>query len=191
MSVCVGKYVLATVKDPQIRSIFQLSLEISEMHLKKIKEFFHKEKFPVPNGFCITTLAFNEFIKNIKNENVFIDLQNTNFDDLINIDKISFNIRKLITSKFIDENLENEIDIALNKIGKEKFYAVRSSATAEDLENMSFAGQQDTYLNIQGINAIKESQVFLIDANASSRPSQNVVKALKEMATAVYPENFK
>jgi len=43
----------------------------------------------------------------------------------------------------------------------------------------------------ENINAIKESQVFLIDANASSRPSQNVVKALKEMATAVYPENFK
>ena len=116
-----------------------------------------QNKFPVPNGFCITTLAFNEFIKNIKNENVFIELQNTNFDDLINIDKISFNIRKLITSKFIDENLENEINIALNKIGEEKFYAVRSSATAEDLENMSFAGQQDTYLNIQGINSIKEN----------------------------------
>jgi iron complex transport system substrate-binding protein len=43
----------------------------------------------------------------------------------------------------------------------------------------------------QNINAIKENQVFLINANASSRPSQNAVKALKEMATAVYPENFK
>ncbi len=51
MSVCVGKYVLATVKDPQIRSIFQFSLEISEKHLKKMKGFFNKEKFPVPNGF--------------------------------------------------------------------------------------------------------------------------------------------
>ncbi|HSQ90376.1 PEP/pyruvate-binding domain-containing protein, partial [Romboutsia sp.] len=116
-----------------------------------------QNKFPVPNGFCITTLAFSEFIKNIKNENVFIDLENTNFDDLNNIDKLCFKIRKLITSKLIDENLENEINIALNKIGKEKFYAVRSSATAEDLENMSFAGQQDTYLNTQGINCIKEN----------------------------------
>lgn len=43
----------------------------------------------------------------------------------------------------------------------------------------------------ENINAIKENQVFIINANASSRPSQNVVKALKEMATAIYPENFK
>lgn len=51
MSICIGKYVLATVKDPQIRSVFQYSLEISEKHLKKMKEFFNKEKFPIPNGF--------------------------------------------------------------------------------------------------------------------------------------------
>ena len=51
MSICIGKYVLATVKDPQIRSVFQFSLELSEKHVKKLKEFFNKEKFPVPNGF--------------------------------------------------------------------------------------------------------------------------------------------
>ncbi|HSQ89911.1 ABC transporter substrate-binding protein [Romboutsia sp.] len=43
----------------------------------------------------------------------------------------------------------------------------------------------------ENINAIKENKVFIIDSNASSRPSQNAIKALKEMATAVYPENFK
>ncbi|MBB6447772.1 DUF3231 family protein [Bacillus benzoevorans] len=50
MSVCVGKYVLATVKDAQIHSLYQRSLEISEKHLKKMKELFKTEKFPVPHG---------------------------------------------------------------------------------------------------------------------------------------------
>jgi len=58
-----------------------------------------QNKFPVPNGFCITTLAFNEFIKNIKNESAFIDLKNTNFDDLVNIDKISFNFLQIVLHK--------------------------------------------------------------------------------------------
>ena len=51
MSICIGKYVLATVKDPQIRSLFEYAMELSEKHLKKLKEFFNKENFPVPNGF--------------------------------------------------------------------------------------------------------------------------------------------
>jgi hypothetical protein len=51
LAICIGKYVLATVKDSEIRSVFKLSLEISEKHLKKLKDFFYNEKFPVPNGF--------------------------------------------------------------------------------------------------------------------------------------------
>ena len=51
MSICINKYVLATVKDSQIRSVFKFALELSEKHVKKLKEFFNKENFPVPNGF--------------------------------------------------------------------------------------------------------------------------------------------
>ena len=51
MSICIGKYVLATVKDSQIRSVFKSALELSEKHVKKLKGFFNKENFPVPNGF--------------------------------------------------------------------------------------------------------------------------------------------
>ena len=51
MSICIGKYVLATVKDSQIRSVFKFSLELSENHVKKLKGIFNDENFPVPNGF--------------------------------------------------------------------------------------------------------------------------------------------
>src|SRR3954447_7704491 len=51
MSICINKYVLATVKDSQIRSVFKFALELSEKHVKKLKGFFNKENFPVPNGF--------------------------------------------------------------------------------------------------------------------------------------------
>lgn len=50
MSVCVCKYVLATVKDTQIHSLYQRSLELSEKHINRMKEFFKMEKFPVPHG---------------------------------------------------------------------------------------------------------------------------------------------
>lgn len=51
MSICISKYALATVKDSQIRSVFKFSLELSERHVKKLKEIFNDENFPVPNGF--------------------------------------------------------------------------------------------------------------------------------------------
>jgi hypothetical protein len=51
MSICICKYVLVTVKDSQIRSVFKSSLELSEKHVNKLKEIFNDENFPVPNGF--------------------------------------------------------------------------------------------------------------------------------------------
>ena len=51
MAICIGKYVLATVKDTDILSIYKYSMEITEKHLQKLKEFFKKEDFPVPDGF--------------------------------------------------------------------------------------------------------------------------------------------
>ena len=51
MYICICKYVLATVKDSQIRSLFKFTLDLSEKHLKKQKDFFKKESYPVPKGF--------------------------------------------------------------------------------------------------------------------------------------------
>lgn len=113
-----------------------------------------QNKFPVPNGFCVTTTAFDEFIKFLYDEEIFKELIDTNIEDINKIDEICTKIRMLITSKSIKNDLREDIEKALNSIGKYDFYAVRSSATAEDLPSMSFAGQQDTYLNICGIDDI-------------------------------------
>ncbi|WP_419393413.1 DUF3231 family protein [Cytobacillus praedii] len=51
MSICISKHVLATVKDSEIRSLFEFALELSGEHLKKLKEIFNNVNFPVPNGF--------------------------------------------------------------------------------------------------------------------------------------------
>jgi len=73
---------------------------------------------------------------------------------LDNIVLIGEKIREKIENSEIPEELTREIAIALHKAGVENYYAVRSSATAEDLPFASFAGQQDTYLNIKGENFI-------------------------------------
>ena len=111
-----------------------------------------QNNFPVPNGFCVTTIAFDEFIKFLYNEEIFNELVNIDVEDINKVEEICSNVRNLIISKHIPNNIKEDIEKSLNTIGKEDFYAVRSSATAEDLPNMSFAGQQDTYLNIHGID---------------------------------------
>lgn len=113
-----------------------------------------QEKFPIPNGFSITTIAFKEFISFLYEEEIFEKLINTNIEEINKIEEVCAKLRNLIISKPISKILKDDIEKALNTIGKENFYSIRSSATAEDLPNMSFAGQQDTYLNIYGIDEL-------------------------------------
>jgi hypothetical protein len=58
-SVCACKYVLATVKDPEIRSVYQLSLDLSEKHVNELKAIFQKEDFPIPIGFTDEDVNLN------------------------------------------------------------------------------------------------------------------------------------
>ena len=75
-------------------------------------------------------------------------------DDREGIGEISAKIRKLIEGIAIPQGIDHEITRHLAQLGENNAYAVRSSATAEDLPTASFAGQQDTYLNILGKDAI-------------------------------------
>lgn len=109
----------------------------------------------VPDGFCITTEAF----KRIIGEHSLIKelLEQLSFIKVEDRDKIrewSREIRKLIEGIAIPPDIQEEISRFLAKFGEKNAYAVRSSATAEDLPTASFAGQQDTYLNIIGKEAI-------------------------------------
>ena len=75
-------------------------------------------------------------------------------DNRKGISETSAKIRKLIEGIAIPKDIEDEITRHLEQLGERNAYAVRSSATAEDFPTASFAGQQDTYLNIIGKEAI-------------------------------------
>ncbi|CAM4035780.1 phosphoenolpyruvate synthase [Listeria booriae] len=105
----------------------------------------------VPTGFCLTTEAYQRAVS--ENEALQALLHQLSAQKITNqdqISKIGQSIRVLIEEIEIPREIEAEITDHLAKIGFEQAYAIRSSATAEDLPTASFAGQHDTYLNIIG-----------------------------------------
>jgi phosphoenolpyruvate synthase/pyruvate phosphate dikinase len=109
----------------------------------------------VPEGFCVTTEAYKKITENNRELNSLLDeLARFKAEERENISKISAKIRITIESVPIAKDIVDEIAVYLTKFGEKDAFAVRSSATAEDLPTASFAGQQDTYLNIIGKEAI-------------------------------------
>ena len=113
------------------------------------------EGIRVPDGFCVTTEAYKQIIENnVELEALIEKLAGVKSADRKQIADISKGIRDAIENLVIPKDIEDEITKALSVHGEYEAYAVRSSATAEDLPNASFAGQQDTYLNVKGKNEI-------------------------------------
>ncbi len=118
----------------------------------------------VPYGFAVTAEAYRYFIKeNGLDKKIKEILTGLNTKDVEDLQKRGKKIRNLILKAKMPEKLAEEISRAYGKMeemyGKDVDVAVRSSATAEDLPDASFAGQQETYLNISGItNVIKAVQ---------------------------------
>ncbi|CDQ20073.1 Phosphoenolpyruvate synthase [Halobacillus karajensis] len=111
----------------------------------------------VPEGFCVTTKAYKKVInQNTEIADLLDQLSTLMLEDRERITEISRKIRSVIENAKIPKEIVEEIVGCYTKLGEEEAYAVRSSATAEDLPNASFAGQQDTYLNIIGKEAILE-----------------------------------
>ncbi len=109
----------------------------------------------VPEGFCITTVGFQKAIEQNETYHALLDqLTMLKVEDLDQISVISSKIRQIIMEVEIPSGVVKEVTHYLSLFGEEHAYAVRSSATAEDLPHASFAGQQDTYLNIIGKEAI-------------------------------------
>lgn len=107
----------------------------------------------VPDGFCVTTAAFKKMMAEIPEMNRLLDkLSVFKVEDREKIQELSREIRRCIEGAAIPPDLRKEISGFLP--GEDRAYAIRSSATAEDLPGASFAGQQDTYLNIIGKTAI-------------------------------------
>lgn len=109
----------------------------------------------VPEGFCVTTAAYQEAILHNETYHVLLNrLTTLRADNREQISEISREIRRIITEAEIPSGVVTAVTQVLSRLGSEQAYAVRSSATAEDLPYASFAGQQDTYLNIIGVDAI-------------------------------------
>lgn len=110
-----------------------------------------KAGFPVPQGFCVTTSAYREFIAASREMDELLNLlDRLQPDQLDEISKLGQRIRDHLQSVAIPETVKLAIIEGWKRSGENQEYAVRSSATAEDLPTASFAGQQDTYLNVKG-----------------------------------------
>jgi len=124
-------------------------------------EMTSKTKVPVPYGFALTAEAYRFFLKknglDTKIADALKPLRDPN--DTAMLQKVGAEIRKIINSAPMPKELENTIVDAYNELSrrekvKNPFVAIRSSATAEDLPDASFAGQQETYLNISGASQV-------------------------------------
>lgn len=141
--------------------------------------------FDIADGFAITTKMYDDYIKrNNLHSIIEASLEEVDIHDLDKLDIISEKLRSLVSNGSFDEQEEIIISKSYNELCElyrtpNLEIAVRSSAIAEDLPNASFAGQQDTYLNVRGkselISSIKQCFASLFNARAISyRKTHNI-----------------
>ena len=116
----------------------------------------------VPTGFASTADAFNNFlIQDQLGERIEQELEGLDINDVVKLAQSGKKIRKWILdtpfSSDFESNVEDHYDNLIKKSPKGTTFAVRSSATAEDLPDASFAGQQESFLNIHGLDNIKQA----------------------------------
>lgn len=130
--------------------------------------------FPVPNGFIVTSQAYFQFIRenNLATKIKHL-LATANFDKPESLLQVSEHVKKEIMRGEVSEELANALFRSYHSLGgplHDALVAVRSSATAEDLPTASFAGQQETYLNVKGeanlLQKVKEAWASLFEARA-------------------------
>jgi rifampicin phosphotransferase len=110
-----------------------------------------------PAGFCVTTDAFRRIMTTAAGMDASLDrLSRLDSGDRQAIRTLSAEIRRTIEGIAVPDDLAAAIARSVSRLGGDAAYAVRSSATAEDLPTASFAGQQDTYLNVVGLAGILE-----------------------------------
>ncbi|MGH3612777.1 MAG: PEP/pyruvate-binding domain-containing protein [Pseudonocardia sp.] len=105
----------------------------------------------VPDGFCLTTQAFERFLgSDPAVDKLFDQLERLDVDDHAAVSRVGTGFRDYLCALPVPDDVRDDILNAWLKTGVEHAYAVRSSATAEDLTEASFAGQHDTSLNVTG-----------------------------------------
>jgi len=147
----MGSYVLG------FQDIDQTKLMVVGGKGANLGELSRIEGIRVPDGFCISTEAFKRTFSETPPVNDLLDqLALLKVEERDKIGELSGEIRRVIEGITIPQDIIEEITRHLSRLGEENPYAIRSSATAEDLPRVSFAGQYDTYLNIIGKEAILE-----------------------------------
>src|SRR5215204_5826138 len=114
---------------------------------------------PVPPGFVITTAAYDTFVEANDIGDVIVGRASVaRAEDPAGFEQVAQGIRTLFSGGKVPDEMAEEIQVSFEELSKdgESTVAVRSSATAEDLPGMSFAGQQETYLNVRGAEALLE-----------------------------------
>jgi len=147
-------------------------------------------KISVPPGFVVTAKAYDNFIEKVElREKINEILEKINYENTKQLDELTKEIRELIVNSEIPKEIEEEAieayenlsteslhhnqvaDDILKKTSEETLVAVRSSATSEDLEDASFAGQQETFLNVKGnsnlLSSIKKCFASLFTSRAT------------------------
>lgn len=116
----------------------------------------------VPDGFATTADAYRRFLAETGlAERIDEQLRGLDTDDTVALAQVGTSIRELVIAQPFPADLEADIRAAYDELaagsGEEASFAVRSSATAEDLPDASFAGQQETFLNVRGIDAVLQA----------------------------------
>ncbi|WP_394247051.1 phosphoenolpyruvate synthase [Vibrio profundi] len=115
----------------------------------------------VPNGFATTSFAFHQFLQYEQlNDRIYALLNKLDVEDIDALRETGATIRQWILDAPFPTELEDDIRALYSTLvedNEELSVAVRSSATAEDLPDASFAGQQETFLNVKGIDAVLEA----------------------------------
>ena len=147
----MGNYVL------DFQEIDQTQVAVVGGKCANLGDLSRIEGIRVPAGFCVTTDVFRRIMADASSiDDPLVRLSRLNPDDGETIRTLSAKIRRILEGIAIPDDLAAAITRSVARLGESAAYAVRSSATAEDLPTASFAGQLDTYLNVVGTAAILE-----------------------------------
>jgi pyruvate,water dikinase len=113
--------------------------------------------FPVPGGFCVTTAAYARATEGAHLAGLLAEIAATKAGDVAALERLAGAVREAIVAAPIPDDIRDAIARAYREMGEGAIVAVRSSATAEDLPDASFAGQQDTYLHITNEAAVLDA----------------------------------
>jgi rifampicin phosphotransferase len=113
--------------------------------------------FPVPPGFTVTTAAYQAFVASGAGEKIDALVAELTYDDAEALERLTSEIRRTVTERPLPDAVAHAIRSAYGELVEGTYVAVRSSGTAEDLADASFAGLHDTYLDIVGSDGVLDA----------------------------------